>query len=34
MFRTLSFIVLAMLASGVLFSFKNKKTSANDKLGI
>ncbi len=34
MLRTISFIALAVIASGVIFTFSGSKENANDKLGI
>jgi hypothetical protein len=35
MLRTISVIALAVIASGVIFSFKgNKPSNVNDKLGV
>ncbi len=34
MLRTISFIALAVLASGVIFSFGGNKPNANDNLGV
>ncbi len=34
MLRTISFIALAVIASGVIYSIRGTKENANDKLGI